>query len=69
MLTAELIRRKRDGEELSAEEISALVAGIADGSVSDAQVGALAMAIFLAGHDRPRARGTDGRDDPVGRGA
>jgi len=49
MLTAELIRRKRDGEELSAEEVSALVAGIADGSVSDAQVGALAMAIFLRG--------------------
>ena len=49
MLTAELIRRKRDGEELSTEEVSALVAGIADGSVSDAQVGALAMAIFLRG--------------------
>ena len=53
MLTAELIRRKRDGEELSAEEISALVAGIADGSVSDAQVGALAMAIFLRGMTGP----------------
>ena len=49
MLTSELIRRKRDGEELSADEVSALVAGIADGSVSDAQVGALAMAIFLRG--------------------
>ncbi|HEY6524736.1 MAG TPA: thymidine phosphorylase [Solirubrobacteraceae bacterium] len=49
MLAAELIRRKRDGGELSAEEVSELVAGIADGSVSDAQVGALAMAIFLQG--------------------
>src|SRR5579875_3113700 len=49
MLVAELIRRKRDGGELSAEEISQLVAGITDGSVSDAQVGALAMAIFLRG--------------------
>ncbi len=49
MLTAELIRRKRDGEELSPGEVSELVAGIADGSVSDAQVGALAMAIFLRG--------------------
>ena len=49
MLTAELIRRKRDGEELSPAEVSELVAGIADGSVSDAQVGALAMAIFLRG--------------------
>jgi thymidine phosphorylase len=49
MLTAELIRRKRDGAELSAEEISELVFGIADGSVTDAQVGALAMAIVWRG--------------------
>ena len=49
MLTAELIRRKRDGGELSAEEIEQLVFGIADGSVTDAQVGALAMAIVLNG--------------------
>ena len=49
MLIAELIRKKRDGQELSAEEIEFLVAGIADGSVSDAQVGALAMAILLRG--------------------
>ncbi|MBV9367589.1 MAG: thymidine phosphorylase [Solirubrobacterales bacterium] len=49
MLTAELIRRKRDGFELSASEIASLVEGIADGSVTDAQVGALAMAIFLRG--------------------
>jgi thymidine phosphorylase len=49
VLIAELIRRKRDGGELSADEIGFLVAGIADGSVSDAQVGALAMAILLRG--------------------
>ena len=49
MLTAELIRRKRDGGELSAEEIEQLVFGIADGSVTDAQVGALAMAIVWRG--------------------
>ncbi len=47
MIAQELIRRKRDGGTLSAEEIEALVAGIADGSLSDAQAGALAMAIFL----------------------
>jgi thymidine phosphorylase len=45
MLPAELIRRKRYGGELSPDEIAQLVAGITDGSVSDAQVGALAMAI------------------------
>jgi thymidine phosphorylase len=49
VLIPELIRRKRDGGELGAEEIEFLVAGIADGSVSDAQVGALAMAIVLRG--------------------
>jgi len=49
MLAAELIRRKRDGEELSEDEIQELVAGIADGTVTDAQVGALAMAIVWRG--------------------
>ncbi|HWF35239.1 MAG TPA: thymidine phosphorylase [Solirubrobacteraceae bacterium] len=49
MLTAELIRRKREGGELTAEEIEQLVAGITDGTVTDAQVGALAMAIVWRG--------------------
>ena len=49
MLPAELIRRKRDGFELSDSEISELVFGIADGTVTDAQVGALAMAIVWRG--------------------
>src|SRR5579871_6080764 len=49
MLIAELIRRKRNADELSPEEITDLVNGIADGSVTDAQVGALAMAIVLRG--------------------
>ncbi len=49
MLPAEVIRRKRDGHELSREEVAFLVAGIADGSLSDAQVGALAMALFIRG--------------------
>jgi thymidine phosphorylase len=49
VLIPELIRKKRDGGELSAEEIEFLVKGIADGSVSDAQVGALAMAVVLRG--------------------
>ena len=49
MLVPELIRRKRDGGELTAEEIAFLVRGITDGSVSDAQVGALAMAVVLRG--------------------
>jgi thymidine phosphorylase len=49
MLPNEVIRRKRDGHALSEEEIAFLVAGITDGGLSDAQVGALAMAVFLRG--------------------
>jgi thymidine phosphorylase len=49
VLVPELIRTKRDGGELGEDEIRFLVEGIADGSVSDAQVGALAMAIVLRG--------------------
>jgi thymidine phosphorylase len=49
MLVAELIRIKRDGGELSTDQIDELVRGITDQTVSDAQVGALAMAIFLRG--------------------
>src|SRR6478735_1229703 len=51
MLAPEIIRKKRDGAALSAEEINFLVAGITDGGLSDAQVGALAMAFFLKGLD------------------
>jgi thymidine phosphorylase len=51
-LAQEVIRRKRDGHALSAEEIEWLVAGITDGAVSDAQVGALAMAIVINGMAR-----------------
>ncbi|MFD1333360.1 thymidine phosphorylase, partial [Methylopila musalis] len=52
LLPQEIIRAKRDGARLSAAEIGALVAGVADGSLSDAQVGAFAMAAFLNGLDR-----------------
>ncbi|WP_028059161.1 thymidine phosphorylase [Candidatus Solirubrobacter pratensis] len=51
MLPAEVIRRKRDGATLSADEIGFLVGGIAGGGLSDAQVGALAMAMFIRGMD------------------
>jgi thymidine phosphorylase len=49
MYVPDLIRTKRDGGELTVDQIQALVSGVADGSVSDAQVGALAMAIVLNG--------------------
>jgi thymidine phosphorylase len=53
MLAAEVIRRKRDGHALSPGELAFLVGGITDGSLSDAQVGALAMALFLRGMEPP----------------
>jgi thymidine phosphorylase len=49
MIPAEVIRRKRDGHALRNDEIAFAVQGITDGSLSDAQVGALAMALFLRG--------------------
>jgi len=47
MLFTDIIRRKRDGGELSDEQIQFLVAGLADSSIPAEQVSALAMAIFL----------------------
>jgi thymidine phosphorylase len=49
MLPQEIIRRKRDGQALSAAEIGSIIGGIAGGSLSDAQVAAFAMAVFLRG--------------------
>ena len=49
---AEVIRRKRDGAALSEDELAGLVGGIADGSVSDAQIAAFAMAVYFRGMTR-----------------
>jgi thymidine phosphorylase len=48
-MAQEVIRRKRDGLALTPEDIQRLVAGITDGSLGDAQLGALAMAVVLKG--------------------
>ena len=49
MLPQEIIRRKRDGETLTDAEISAMVEGIADGSISEGQIAAFAMAVYFRG--------------------
>ncbi|CAN5871847.1 thymidine phosphorylase [soil metagenome] len=49
MLPQEIIRKKRDGHELSAEEIAFVAQGIHDGSLSEGQVAAFAMAVFFRG--------------------
>ncbi|MGL4288162.1 MAG: thymidine phosphorylase [Phreatobacter sp.] len=49
LLPQEIIRDKRDGRVLTPEAIEAFVAGIGTGKVTEAQVAALAMAIFFQG--------------------
>jgi thymidine phosphorylase len=46
-LPQEIIRKKRDGGILSAEEIRFFVRGIPDGSVTEGQIAALAMAVYF----------------------
>ena len=53
MLPQEIIRKKRDGGELSAEEIAFVVRGIHDGTLSEGQVAAFAMAVFFRGMTTP----------------
>lgn len=49
MLFTDVIRRKRDGIQLTAAEIDFFVAGLADASIPAEQVSALAMAVCLNG--------------------
>ena len=51
MLAQEIIRIKRDGGILSDAQIGAFVAGLVDGSWSEGQAAAMAMAAFLKGLD------------------
>jgi len=48
-LPQEIIALKRDGHRLEAADISAFVAGFAEGSVSHAQAAAFAMAVYFQG--------------------
>jgi thymidine phosphorylase len=48
-LPQESIRRKRDGERLVRRELDAIAAGLADGSLGDAQAAAFAMAVYFRG--------------------
>jgi thymidine phosphorylase len=52
MSPAEIIRVKRDGRVLDAPQIDAFVRGLTDGSWSEGQVAALAMATLLRGMTR-----------------
>jgi thymidine phosphorylase len=52
LLPAEVIRAKRDRHALSPAQIEAFVRGLTDGSWSEGQIAALAMAILFSGMDR-----------------
>ncbi len=52
MIPQEIIRRKRDGQVLTADEISAFIAGLSSGSISEGQAAAFAMAVFFRGMSR-----------------
>src|SRR5919198_1251062 len=49
MKAVDLIAAKRDGRELSADELAWLVRGISDGQIPDYQASAWLMAAFLRG--------------------
>jgi len=49
MNTPDIIAKKRDGLELTGDEIGHIITGLMDGSVADYQMAALLMAIYLKG--------------------
>ncbi|RLQ87480.1 thymidine phosphorylase [Notoacmeibacter ruber] len=57
MLPQEFIRAKRDRRPLPAEAIADFVAGVMDGRVTEGQIAAFAMAVFLNGMSRDEAVG------------
>ncbi len=57
MLPQEVIRLKRDGQPLSTQEVKDFITGLTEGSVSEGQVAAFAMAVFFRGMSREEAVG------------
>lgn len=55
MLPQEIIRRKRERQPLTPDEIAAFVEGVTADRVTDAQISALAMAVCLNGMSRDEA--------------
>ncbi len=56
MSVAEILAKKRDGAELSTEEIRLFVSGVVDGKVHDYQAAAWLMAVYLRGMSRRETR-------------
>lgn len=53
MLPQEIIRKKRDGFELTEAEIAEFVQGVTAGTVSESQISAFTMAVFFKGMAMP----------------
>ena len=49
MIIQNIIQKKRDEITLEEEEINSFIKGITEGLLSDAQIAAMSMAIFLNG--------------------
>jgi thymidine phosphorylase len=57
MLPQELIRRKRDGQALTRDEVREFISGLTSGAISEGQVAAFAMAVFFRGMNAEEAVG------------
>jgi thymidine phosphorylase len=57
MLPQEIIRKKRDGSPLSRDDVKKFISGLTNGSISEGQVAAFAMAVFFKGMSAEEAVG------------
>ncbi len=57
MLPQEIIRAKRDGRPLTADQVADFIRGLTAGTISEGQVAAFAMAVFFKGMSRDEAVG------------
>ena len=57
MLPQEIIRKKRDGQSLTRDEVKDFINGLTTGEISEGQVAAFAMAVFFNGMEPQEAVG------------
>jgi thymidine phosphorylase len=57
MLPQEVIRKKRDGQSLTRDEVRDFISGLTAGTISEGQVAAFAMAVFFRGMKAEEAVG------------
>ncbi len=55
LLPQEFVRKKRDSEILQTQDIADFIRGVTDGSVSEGQIAAFAMAVYFNGMNRREA--------------